>query len=354
MSLLSAIFYPRQLAQFYQWGRDLGRKPDYIVQMEARMWTMILGIANGQDASDALEWLVTFCSHEMHSLQANLDDVYAFFANGRMSDKDSDPQVAAPGHVEYAHANNAPPQGPDPPNEMTMDMDLSNALGTFDPPVATSENDSASMEGIEEARSSSPPPHITPRPSSPILGHQTGSLADIEAAVASATAGQLTPRPSSPNMPLQTGSLAEIETIVSSSPARRPTSPLILPDQPTDPFNEDPGSPLSILTSSDDDAEDDEPAIELATQAVSQLGKKSSRVVKPPPMFTSGATLTRAPAKKRKLETDASTPLPIPEVTTKREDLFWESAVTYVTAAVSQLTNLHLLRDHDLTFGTGI
>lgn len=99
------------------------------------------------------------------------------------------------------------------------------------------------------------------------------------------------------------------------------------------------GSPLSILSDSEDDSESSlehgehplSPHLPLTPTNV----KFSSRVVKPPKIFTSGATLTKAPSKKRKTERETT-----PEITDTNEPispgtLFWTSTLEFHSAAAS-------------------
>lgn len=128
-----------------------------------------------------------------------------------------------------------------------------------------------------------------------------------------------------------------IQELNASSPHvhSEPQSPTSsLPNSPIHAADKSPLSSLSDLSLSDEDESGSEPEPLASTNLTPVIVKSSTRVIKPPKIFTSGIALTQAPSKKRKLETEAPGPIPSPLVSTKQEDFFWNSAFTYVSAAV--------------------
>lgn len=260
-----------------QWGLELGPKPAFILTAEQRMWNMIMGIAAGNDASAALQWLVQYCSPDMEGLQDNSDAIATFFNN-----------TLPPGTVS---ATSPAPQLDDAFVAETIDtsMDMDMELYSSDYPLPDGDSDL----GVTE-QSPPPPPSTAP-----------------------------------------------------VAPSDRSPSPQTTPNSPA--RSE---SPLSELTSSDSDTAEDETVFEEAAAPAAQRIKSSTREIKPPKIYTSGASLTHAPAvKKRKLEIEAPTLPGMPPLSVKRETLFWTSAFDYVSAAVSFRHGFRSPTDLTLTLG---
>lgn len=272
---------------------------------------MIAGIADGQEASAALQWLVHYCSPEIDRLAANADGVHDFFTNGSMTEKGTVSNVTAQGTAQGPaqgqNSNTAQLQEVDPTADSNTDLAMVDVSDLDDMLDFTMDDYLPGMEGVETI--------FTPAVSSTHAENDV-SLPSLLAPPRTVEEAPPSPPPASPRAPLP--------------------SPPTSPKQFGTPLATSIGSPLSPLTSSDDSDETSESEVEseLSTLPVTQTGKSSGRVVRPPPVFTSGVTLTHAPSKKRKLAHEAKPFLTLPEVATKREDLFWTSAMTYVTAAV--------------------
>lgn len=252
------------------------------------MWNMIVGIAAGNEASSALQWLVHYCSHDMDILGANSDAISAFFANTAPSETISTPASTSPDDAGF---------GADLIG--TVD-DVDMETEPFEPPLT---NGNSGAEPMEEIAPSRPP---------------------------------------SPN-------IATHEDV--SSPQDIPSPPMdpAEPDSAERPRSE---SPLTDLDTSEGNATEDESESEDHIAPAGQIVKSSGRVIKPPQIYTSGVTLTPAPAaKKRKLEIEAAALPGTPPLSVKRESLFWTSAFGYVSAAVSSQSVLCGSADLTLTLG---
>lgn len=126
-----------------QWGLDLGPKPDYILAAEKAIWSVVMGIALGQDSSELLKWLVQSSAYEFENLEVNADNINKFFINGYMGtpvnqDPDDDVQMSVqesaahmPGAQDDVPMSDAKAMDPDSPPPTRPSSPLpSNSLPT--------------------------------------------------------------------------------------------------------------------------------------------------------------------------------------------------------------------------------
>lgn len=248
-----------------------------------------MGIALGQEPSELLKWFVQSCSQEFASLQANADNVEKYFVNGLMGTADAEEDVE-------------------------MSLNASNAT------IPSCAQD-VIMEDADAVN-----PVSTPHsgPSSPVADtlfpEQANQSAD----------GEVTPE----CIPAQLTTPELTPGALSSTRAR--SNSLIPAGDAQGPV---PGSPESSLTSLSDDEREDNPAADTPAAHAAPLTLKSSgRLITPAAKFTSGVTLTQAPApKKRKLEPENPLLMGPMTVAEKEEELYWSTAFAHVTAVVSLL-----------------
>lgn len=237
---------------------------------------MVTSIMDGQDVTTALQWLVTFSSPEMDLLRVNATGVQEFFANGMSVEDEEMTEIGALGNDDVG--------GPE--------IDV------------VGEQTKSPGEGGETSNKGSPE----------APGPVEGGTEETDRTQQKPTASP------EPDMQMGLGSGPEY-----FEPDFTPTSPQAA------------GSPLSDLTISDEDQLEDQPPLHPAAPLALPVQKASGRVIKVPLKFTSGATLTPGPSKKRKLETEAIPPTILPSASTNHETLFWSTTFAWYSAVVSFL-----------------
>lgn len=268
-----------------QWGLDLGPKPQCILDAEQAIWSVIMGIALGQDSSELLKWFVQSSAHQFENLQVNAENIGKYFLNGTVG-----PQV----------------------NPNVDDEAQSSVQESGDPIPAPGED--VDMLG---GQATEPEPHPSTPATHPESGPSSPNPNDIVPTppVATVVRGRSTsPMDSTDDHRPGAGPPADEEVVSQTMPA---------------PARSGSSSPLSELS----EREDEDAALTLPEV------RSSGRTVKTPGRFTSGAALTKAaapPTKKRKLQPSREELAPGPvTVAMKEEELYWETAIAHISAAVS-------------------
>lgn len=258
-----------------QWGRSLGSKPDYIVTAEQRMWTVIMAIADGGDVVDQLRLLVAYCSPDMDRLAFEASGVQGYFGNEPLAIQADVHELGAPEPDESVEARSQPES-----TGLTMEdtMDVDNAGIAFDDGYLGNE---FAASGVSDAGEQNL-----------VVGDSLQHNIDIQ-------------EPKAGGVP------------------SFPGSPLTIPSD-SEESSED-----------EDDVQDNESPTSAPAPAPVEKLKFSTRVIKPPKIFTSGATLTQPSTKKRKMEREALPEMSEADVPMSPETLFWNSTFNFYSAAVS-------------------